>query len=117
MRYMLLLHHPEELRPAPGSPELVADMAEWQAFHEELVTEGIAFEGAPLQTVATATTVRRGELVTDGPFAELKEQLGGYYVVDLPDIDAAIALAKRVPWMADGAVEIRPVAESLVPQA
>jgi len=112
MRYMLLLHHPEELRHAPGSPEFMTGVAQFDAFHAELADKGITWEGAPLQPsqATTSVRVRDGELlVTDGPFAELHEQLGGYYVFDLPDLDAAIEIASKVPWAAEGTVEIRPL--------
>ena len=112
MRYMLLLHHPEELRHAPGSPEFMTGVARFDAFHTALAEEGITWEGAPLQPsqATTSVRVRDGEvLVTDGPFAELHEQLGGYYVFDLPDLDAAIEIARRVPWATEGTVEIRPL--------
>jgi hypothetical protein len=68
--------------------------------------------GAGLKGVASATTLRRdGKTVTihDGPFAESKEQLGGFYVIEAPDIDAALAIARRVPLARDGAIEIRPL--------
>jgi hypothetical protein len=73
------------------------------------------FLGAnPLQPVSTATNVRVREgkrLVTDGPFAETREQLGGYFLVDAPDLDQAIAIASRIPAAAKGTVEIRPILE------
>ena len=119
MRYMLLLHHPETLRHSPGSPEFLAGVERFEAFHADLAGRGIQWEGAPLQPTATATSVKvRDEqvLVTDGPFAELEEQLGGYYVFDLPDIDAAIEIAGRVPWATEGTVEIRPLASIQAPE-
>ncbi|MFA9272033.1 YciI family protein [Svornostia abyssi] len=119
MRYMLLLHHPEELRHAPGSPEFLAGVERFNAFHAELARRDIAWDGFPLQPSPTATSVRvrDGEtVVSDGPFAELKEQLGGYYVIDLPDLDAAIEIAAMVPWAAEGTVEIRPLASLDAPE-
>jgi hypothetical protein len=79
---------------------------------DELKAKGQFLDAAPLQPVATATTVRvrNGRpLVTAGPFAETVEQLGGYYVLDLPDLDAAIAVAARLPPVTKGTVEIRPL--------
>lgn len=113
MRYMLLLHHPEELRHAPGSPEFFAGLEAFEAFHAELALRGVAWEGDPLQPTQTSTSVRvRGgeTLVTDGPFAEVKEQLGGYYVIDVANLDAAIEIAAMVPWATEGTIEVRPLA-------
>lgn len=113
MRYMLLLHHPEELRHPPGSPAFFEGLKAFEAFHAELARRGVAWEGDPLQPTQTSTSVRvRGgeTLVTDGPFAEVKEQLGGYYIVDVAGLDAAIAIAAMVPWAREGTVEVRPLA-------
>ena len=71
----------------------------------------VIVSGAGLQGVRSATTVRTEggrQMIHDGPFAETKEQLGGFCVIDVPDLDAAIAIAKKVPLMKDGSVEIRP---------
>jgi hypothetical protein len=119
MRYMLLLHHPERFRHAPGTPEFAAGVERFDAFHAELARRGIAWDGHPLQPTATATSVRVRDgkvLITDGPFAELEEQLGGYYVLDLPDLDAAIEIARQVPWATEGTVEVRPLASLEAPE-
>jgi hypothetical protein len=79
-----------------------------QQFH----AEGVKFYGDGLMRSTTATTVRRvgGQVsLHDGPYAETREQLGGYYVVDVPDLDAALAWARRIPLAKDGAIEVRPV--------
>src|SRR5205085_3517337 len=92
--------------------ERTACMIESLGVCDELKARGQFLDAAPLHPVATAATVRvRGgrTLVTDGPFAETTEQLGGYYVLDLADLDEAIAVAARLPPAAKGTVEIRPL--------
>lgn len=87
-------------------------MAEWGQFEGYLAGRGNKIGGEVLQPVATATTVsvRGGEtLVTDGPFADTKEQLGGYYILDCADLDDAIDIAARIPWAPTGHIEVRPV--------
>jgi hypothetical protein len=107
MKYMFLLYNEE--REEHSSPEA---MAEWGRFEAEIAQRGAKVSGAALQPVATATivSVRDGEtIVTDGPFADTKEQLGGYYVMECRDLDDAIDLAARVPWAPTGHIEVRPV--------
>lgn len=109
MKYMLLIYSREGCMT---EAERAACMADSLRVCDELKARGQFLDASPLQPVATAATVRvRGgrTLVTDGPFAETHEQLGGYYVLDLPDLDAAIAVAARLPPAAKGTVEIRPV--------
>jgi hypothetical protein len=109
MRYMLLIYSREGCMT---DAERTACMVESLRVCDELRARGQFLDAAPLHPVATAATVRvRGGdvLVTDGPFAETTEQLGGYYVLDLPDLDAAIAVANRLPPVKKGTVEIRPV--------
>jgi hypothetical protein len=80
------------------------------AFQQEI--KPVHVGGAGLKGVATATTIRSNggkQVVHDGPFAEIKEQLGGFYLIDVPDLDAAIEIARKVPLMKDGAIEIRPL--------
>ena len=87
-------------------------MPKWFAYGEELSKAGAMLGGDALQPTSAATTVReRGgqRLVTDGPFAETKEQLGGYYLIDVPDLDAALDWASKIPNIARGSVEVRPV--------
>src|SRR5690348_252910 len=112
MRYLLLLHHPESLRHPPGTPEFAESVAAFDRFHDELTRRGVPWSGEPLLPDHAAKTVRvrAGQtLVSDGPFAELKEQLGGYYIVDVADIEAALALGAQIPWAREGTVEVRPL--------
>jgi hypothetical protein len=111
MKFLLLIYATEEAgEPAKTS----AGMSELGAKHMALVSElgSTNLSAAGLKTVNTATTVRTAggkKTVHDGPFAETKEQLGGYYLVDVPDLDAAIAIAKKIPLRKDGSVEVRPL--------
>ncbi len=109
MKYILLIYGAES---AWTEETRRACMVESMARCDELATQGKFCAASPLQPVATATTVqvRAGRtLVTDGPFAETTEQLGGYYLLDLADLDEAIAVAARLPPAAKGTVEIRPL--------
>ena len=114
MQYMLLIYGDESAAPETTTPEQTqAMMQPWLDYGEWLSSEGLMKAGDALQPTATATTVTNatGEaLVTDGPYAETKEQLGGYYLIDAPDIDKAIEAAKRCPGAQFGKIEIRPVA-------
>jgi hypothetical protein len=114
MKYMLLLYAPDGAGPEPGSPEMSAAMHEWNAYNDALVSAGAMLAGDALQGSDSATTirVRDGETITvDGPFAETKEVLGGYYLIDVPDLDAAIGWAEKNPIQTFGTVEIRPLLE------
>jgi hypothetical protein len=105
-QYMLLIYEPEDLVPDP------AEMPRWMAVTEELRSSGAHVAGEALQGPDTATTVqvRDGEtLITDGPFAETKELLAGFYIVDAPDAAGAEAWAAKLPTVARGSVEVRPV--------
>src|SRR5438128_2502996 len=100
MQYMLLIYGAEDAAPAPNSPEAQAEYQEWMTYSERLAQSGAMVAGAPLQAAASATTVRvrDGEdVVTDGPFAETKEVLGGYYLIDVPDLDEALKWARQMP--------------------
>ncbi len=110
MQYMLMIYEDERVYETEEAWSAIIGqhVALAQAFHAETVK----FYGDGLQPTRAATTVRRtgGQTtIHDGPFAETREQLGGYYVVDVPDLDAAIAWAKRIPLSKDGAIEVRPV--------
>ena len=113
MKYMLAIYEDEANFPGgEGGEAWRAVVEKHMAFGGALAEAGIAFSGAGLKGVQTATTVRTDaggvQTLHDGPFAETKEQLGGFYIIDVPDLDAAIAWARRLPLGRDGAVEIRP---------
>lgn len=114
MRYMLIIHNDPDLHPQPGGPGWDELMAEYGKFSEELAAHGRPFVGDPLNDPSTATTVRirNGETLTvDGPFAETKEWMSGYYIIECDDLDQALAAAVMVPGAKFGSVEVRPVAE------
>jgi hypothetical protein len=112
MKYLLALIA-DESRFAERTPEQQAEsMRAWDAYTQAVIDAGVHLGGEGLQPSSTATTVQIQEsgdpIVSDGPFAETKEQLGGYYLLDCKDLDDALAWAKRVP-MPGGTVEVRPV--------
>lgn len=112
MQYMFLIYNAEAEEPAPGSAEFDEMMQGYRAFTEEVREAGIMREGAPLEKVDTATTVRvrnGAASVVDGPFAETKEVLGGYYILDCANLDEATAYAAKIPTAAFGSIEVRPV--------
>jgi hypothetical protein len=110
MEYMLLIYHNEsEKLPEATQHQLYQ---EYMTFTQDISKAGKNKGGAPLEQTATATTVRvrNGKtVVTDGPFAETKEQLGGYYLVEAKDLDEAISIAARIPGAKHGSIEVRPV--------
>ncbi len=111
MRYMLLIYLDEQ---ALDETERVECYEESTQLAHQLKSAGQYLAAAPLQPTPAATSVRVREgrrLVTDGPFAETREQLGGYFMVDVKDLDEAIAVAARIPMARRGTVEIRPVIE------
>jgi len=111
MKYMLLIYTDEQ---AWTQAEREHCYAESTALAHQLKANGQYLATAPLQPVATATSVqvRDGKrLVTDGPFAETREQLGGYFLIDAEDLDEAIGIAASIPGARKGTVEIRPVLE------
>ena len=114
MKYLLLLYSAPDAGPKQGSPEQMEEMQKWFAYTDELAQSGALVGGEPLQGVETATTVRErdGEtLTTDGPFAETKEVLGGYYLIDVPNLDQALDWASKTPLTSYGSVEVRPLME------
>lgn len=114
MRYMLLNCVDEEASAALRPEEVSAVLAEFGAFAEEMSRRGFLHGGERLRPTTDATTVRvrDGEvLVADGPFAETKEQVGGYYVVDCEDLDEAIEVASKIPAARYGTIEVRPIWE------
>ena len=112
MKYLLTIYT-DESGFADVTPEQVQQvMAAYEAFGREVTEAGVMLGGEGLQPTSTATTVRvrDGErLLTDGPFAETKEQLGGFYVLDCKDLDEALGWAAKIPGAQQGAVEVRPV--------
>ncbi|HTG48130.1 MAG TPA: YciI family protein [Actinomycetota bacterium] len=114
MRYILLIYGDEAGRGAMSEDDRHAMYAEYEKFANEITERGIGRGGDELSPVSSATTVREREgtmLVTDGPFAETKEQLGGYFIVDVDDLDTAIELASKIPAVHGGSVEIRPIVD------
>jgi len=112
MQYLLLIYSSEGTEPKPGTPEGDAHYNGYMKFTEDLQNAGLMQGANALEGVATATTVRVREgkpETTDGPFAETKEQLGGYYLVDCKDLDEAIAWAAKIPSARFGSIEIRPI--------
>jgi hypothetical protein len=112
VRYMLILIGEEGDWGDPTPEETKAMMDRWSQYGQDLVDAGAFVAGEGLQESATAKTLHVGappeRLVTDGPFAETKEQVGGFYVIECADMDEAIEWAKKVPLSA-GAIEVRPV--------
>jgi hypothetical protein len=112
VKYMLLIFGSEAGMQAASKKDTEQMMAAYVAYTEAMQKAGVLVSGERLQPVATATTLRApgGKTsVLNGPYAETKEQLGGYYTIDVPDLDAALAWAARCPGAAFGALEVRPV--------
>ena len=116
MKYVMLIYEPpvsfESRDQVRSSPYVAA----WRAYYKTLVEAGVYAGGAPLKDVATATTVRVRDAkrrVQDGPFAEAKEQLGGFILLELPSLDAALEWAARCPAAAVGTIEVRPMDEEI----
>ena len=114
MQYLLMIYANEveygKIDPATSKKTL----EEYGAFTQSIIQSGNFKAGDRLQPTTTATTVRVRDgktLTTDGPFAETREQLGGYYLIDVPDLDSAISWAARCPSASHGTVEVRPVWE------
>jgi hypothetical protein len=111
MKYMLLVYLDEQAMSENEREHCYVESAQ---LTQQLNSSGQYLDASPLHSVSTATSVRVRDgkrLVTDGPFAETREQLGGYYLVDAGDLDEAIRIAERVPPARFGTVEIRPVME------
>ena len=112
MEYLLLIYANENDDPRPGTPEGDAFMNAYWAYTEEVQQKKLTQGSNALQPVSTATTVRVRDgktQTTDGPFAETKEQLGGYYLLDCKDLDEAIEYAAKIPSAKHGTIEIRPI--------
>jgi hypothetical protein len=114
MRYMLIIIGDESQFATLSDEERAANGAAWADYTQQLVDSGAFVSGEGLESVTTATTLRveSGERVlTDGPFAETKEQIGGFYVIECKDLDEAIDWAAKLPHAENGTTEIRPVME------
>lgn len=114
MKFAILVYEPEAEMSARTDPNRA--MAYWgaySAYSKEMATEGVAAGGTALQPPALATTVRirDKQIVQDGPYADTKEQLGGLFIIDVPDIDHAIQWAAKCPAATKGVLEVRPVLE------
>lgn len=112
MEYLLLIYDNEASWTQRSESDNGKMMAEYHAFTESIAKAGQYKAGEALQPTSTATTVRvrNGKtLTTDGPFAETREQLGGFYLVEAKDLDEALALAARIPSARDGSIEVRPI--------
>jgi len=120
MQYLLLIYDNEKEFAAMSQEQFGVMFGEYRAFTESIKSSGHYIGGNPLQPTTTASTVRvRGgkRAVTDGPFAETKEQLGGYYLVEAKDLDEATELAARIPGAKVGSIEVRPIQEMGPPPA
>ncbi len=112
MQYMMLMYNDPAQEPAYGTPEFEAMMAGFFAANEKMKEAGVLRSGEGLQGIETATSLRikSGKVETmDGPFAETREHLGGYYVIDVPDLDTALTYAAMIPSAHFGTVEVRPL--------
>jgi hypothetical protein len=112
MQYLLMLYRPESHWGTMTRAEQEQTMGAYQSFTEALRQADVLRASNRLQPVASATTVRIANgkpQVLDGPFVDSKEQLGGYYLIDVPNLDAAIAWAGRCPGASHGTIEVRPV--------
>lgn len=112
MNYLLLIYADEDAEPKPGTPEFKQYLEDYGAYTKEVQDKGLMVGGDALEKVSMATTVRVRDgkiLTTDGPFAETKETLGGYYMLDCKDLDEAIEYAAKIPSAKLGSIEIRPV--------
>ena len=113
MQFVMLIYETPADFDARSDERQQGLIAPWRIYYKNLVDAGVYVGGAPLQPDATGTTVRvRGgqQQVQDGPYADTKEQLGGFIILELPSLDAALDWAARCPTAATGAVEVRPVA-------
>jgi hypothetical protein len=112
MKYALLICTSEKVNAARSPAEVEAEMAEYMAFQEDAAAAILGGEQLYPTTDTTTVRVRNGEvLASDGPFAETKEQMGGFYLVDAKDLDEAIDLASKIPGARKGAIEVRPIRE------
>ena len=114
MRYVMMIYVSEDTIMNMSEEERAAYMKEYGEFHADVTGRGIWDGGAPLQPIANTTTIKIRDdktIITDGPFAETKEQIAGVYILHCDNLDEAIELAKRMPDARYGAIEIRPAFE------
>ena len=112
MQYLLLIYRNEAQQSQMAPADYEKLLAEYSTYTQSIIQSGHFKAGDGLQPTTTATTVRVRDgktMTTDGPFAETREQLGGYYLVEAKDIDDAVALAARIPEAKRGSIEVRPV--------
>ena len=112
MQYLLMIYQNEAEYAKIDAATSQKMLGEYQTFTQSIIQSGSFKAGDRLQPTTTATTVRVRDgktLTTDGPFAETREQLGGYYMVDAKDLDSAIAIAARIPSARIGSIEVRPI--------
>ena len=111
-QYMILIYDREEQWARMTEEESRRAFAEYMEYSQAMAEAGVMRAGAPLHPTTAATTVRVRDgkvTTTDGPFAETKEQLGGYYIIEVDGLDAALAWAARCPAARDGSIEVRPL--------
>lgn len=114
MRYALLIYSNEKDVARMSEQEQATYMQAYNTYTREVQDQGLLTAGEALQSITTSTTVRVRDgkmLVTDGPFAETKEQLGGFYLLNCKDLDQAIEMASKIPDATFGSIEIRPIME------
>jgi hypothetical protein len=114
MKYLLLIYNSEAEASKMTREQGMAMMNDYGAFTQAIAASGHYKGGNPLQPIANATSVRVRDgktLVTDGPFAETREQLGGYYLIDAANLDEAIEIGARIPGSKTGTIEVRPIME------
>ena len=112
MKYMMLIYDTEQAWGQLSESERQQAMGEYRKLSEDLKASGHYVSGSQLQPASTATSVRvrsGKRMLTDGPFAETREQLGGYYLVEAKDLDEALGIAERIPSSRFGTVEVRPL--------
>lgn len=115
MKYMMLIYDDEKLWAKLSDSDRKKIYGEYGQFGEQITAGGQYVTGSQLQPTSAATSVRLRDgkrVVTDGPFAETREQLGGYYLIEAKDLDEAISIAARIPSARRGTIEVRPVAEA-----
>lgn len=118
MKYMLLIYHNEQLWNSHTEAERQEIYREYRQLRDELTASGHFLDGNQLEPTAAANTVRVREkkpLVTDGPFAETREQLGGFFLIEAKDMAEATAIASRIPSAREGSIEVRPLVAASQP--